>query len=501
MAGKRGGMDFDLGFSAFGSGSNRGRDPERPLRVLIVGDFGRAESTRGSPEVVVPAEIDRSIARMGFSVEFTWEGERGRVPIRDIEGFHPDALARSLPWMSRLLTLRKRLSDPASSKDALDEAGRLGLLPTQSEAPKTEPSPDAAPSGTDDLAGLLGRGGGSVRKDRDESAGVDIQAFIRKVVGDRSDSGVASPGASDALRAIDLRLTSMMRAALRDERFAGIESAWRAMQHLVSNAWDEESVRFEVMSVGGVEIDEMLASPSSLLHDAIRGAAEDAPGPADIVLLVEPTHGAGASVDRAARLARASAAAGATLVLSGDASMAGCPGVAVEPDPIRWTGTRAQDWYPGWAALVESEVSGTVAIAMPRWLARRPYGIWSEPIESFAFEEIEKGDRGRQAGHESMCWAGSGWLLVRLIVEAWTSDGAEMQLGAPCVVGDLPHAAWKDDDGSHAIPCAECYMPERTVEAIAALGFIPAASMKGRDAVVLGPIQNIAGGSLRGRWT
>ena len=501
MAGKRGGMDFDLGFSAFGSGSSPGRDPERPLRVLIVGDFGRTEGTRGSPEVVVPAEIDRSIARMGISVEFECEGERGRVQIRDLEGFHPDALARSLPWMSRLLALRKRLSDPASSKEAIEEAGRLGLLPTQGKAPGAEPSPDAPSGGGDDLAGLLGRGGGSVRKDRDESAGVDIQAFIRKVVGDRSDSGVASPGASDALRAIDLRLTSMMRAALRDGRFAGIESAWRALQHVVSNAWDDESVRFEVMSVGSAEIDEMLAGASSPLNDAIRGAAEAAPGPADVVLLVEPICGAGASVGRAARLARAAASAGATLVLSGDSTMAGSPGFAVEPDPIRWKEARAQEWYPGWAALVESAASTTVAIAMPRWLARRPYGIWSEPIESFAFEEIEKGDRGQQAGHQSMCWAGGGWLLVRLIVEAWTSDGADMQLGAPCVVGDLPHAAWKDEEGSHAIPCAECYMPERTVEAIAALGFVPVSSMKGTDAVVLGPIQNIAGGSLRGRWT
>ncbi len=500
MAGKRGGMDFELGFSASGGGANRRQDPERPLRVLIVGDFGGEGNANGKPVVVVPAEIDRAIAKLGISLEFEWEGDRTRLQIRELDSLHPDAIARSLPWMARLLALRKQLKVASTSEAAVREVESLGLLARPSGTAKTESTPAPAAGGSDDLAGLLGRGSGAGRKDQSGPAGVDIRSFIRKVVGDQPGASVPEPGTREALAAIDQRLTAMMRAALRDERFARIESAWRVLHHLASNAWDEERVRFEVMSLSVADAAGLLSSSTNSLQDWIRGGVDDASGPADVVLLVEPVCADEASIERAAHLTKAAAAVGATLILSADASMAGCPGFGAEPDPARWQSTRTQPWYRGWRAIADSDAAPGVAMVMPRWLARRPYGVWSEPIESFTFEELEAGERGLAAGHGSMSWAGGGWLLLRSIVEAWVSDGPDMQLGSPCIVGDLPHAAWKDESGSHALPCAECYLVERAIEAIAELGFVAAASMKGRDAVVLGPIQSIAGGLLRGRW-
>jgi type VI secretion system protein ImpC len=500
MSGTRGGMGFDFGFPGSGSGSGRPINPERALRVVIVGDFGAGDGRVLRPVVVEPAEIDRAIQEVGVSVETSWEGQTLSLRIRDADGFHPDSIVRELPWMKPLIALRGRLKDPASSAAAVQEARVLGLPVAHPSSAVSAPAgqPPAEPEG---LAGLLGKGVGSGGKGQAGAGGVDINAFIRKVVGETAvGSGSQENGSAEAIRAVDARLSAMMRGVLRDPRFGRIEAAWHAMRHLAANAWDEEAVRYELCSLSESAVDGVLASGRESLESLLRGSVGDADGPADVVLLVEPIRADEASMARAATVAAAVAKVGGTLILSGDAALVGSSGFGQDPDPARWQGTRSQRWSETWREIVASNASARMAIVMPRWLARRPYGLWSEPVERFTFEEVDVSERGEQAGHGVMCWAGGGWLLLRVIVEAWASDGAEMQLGSPCIVGDLPHAAWKDQAGSHAIPCSECYLVERAVEAIGEAGFVAAASMKGRDAVVLGPIQNIAGGSLLGRW-
>lgn len=499
MSGTRGGMGFDFGFPGSGSSSGRPVDPERAFRVLVMGDFGSGDKGVSGPIVVEPAEIDRAISNVGVSFTTSWERQSHHLRVRSIDDFHPDTIATTLPWMDRLVMLRKRVKDPATSAAGVREASELGLVGSAAKAADSAPAEPTA-GGDQGLAGLLGKGVGTGAKGQSGTGGVDINAFIRKVVGDVAPGSSLDGGAADASRAIDQRLSAMMRSVLRDARFMRIEAAWRAMQHVTANAWDEESIRYEIVSMTESELDQALMPANGTLEAFVRGSVGDADGPADVVLLVEPVRGDEASVARAASLAEAVTRAGATLILSGDASLVGSPGFGVEPDPARWQSTRSQKWREPWDQLAASDAATRVATVMPRWLARRPYGLWSEPIERFTFEELTESERGHAGGHGLLCWAGGGWLLLRAIVEAWASDGAEMRLGSPCVVGDMPHAAWKDATGSHAQPCAECYLVERGVEAISGEGFIAAASMKGRDAVVLGPIQSIAGGSLTGRW-
>ncbi|MCW5769333.1 MAG: type VI secretion system contractile sheath large subunit [Phycisphaeraceae bacterium] len=502
MSGMRGGMGFDLGFSAPGGGERRPDDGERPLRVLLLGDFGAGKQ---SAVAIQPAEIDQAIARLGIELEFEWEGEQQNLRVRSIDDFHPDSIAEQLPWMSRLLGLRKRIKDPANTVAALAEAKGLGLL--VSDAPLVEPSapqqPDQArtDTGGNDLAALLGRPTSAGSKPA-APQGVDIQSFIQKIVGSGPgrDSGVGAES-THAIRSIDRRLTTMMKAVLRSPRFARVESAWRALHNMVSNAWSEDEIGYEVLSADASHLEQLLSTDLSMFQSALAGHAAESAGPVDVILLVEPLRASESDLNTVHALSRLAATVDATLLLSVDAAFVGCPGFAIETDPARWTSPKQQPWWESWNRLKTSPDSSQLAAAIPRWLARRPYGLWSDPIDRFTFEELDAHERGNAAGHAAMCWAGGAWLLLRLIVEGWIENGDAMQLGSPCVVGDLPHTSWKDATGSHALPCAECYLAERGLEAISDAGLVPIASMKGRDAVVLGPVQNLAGGELRGRWT
>ena len=78
--------------------------------------------------------------------------------------------------------------------------------------------------------------------------------------------------------------------------------------------------------------------------------------------------------------------------------------------------------YAGWRSLRDSEDSKYIGIAMPRFLARRPYGAKSDPVEEFDFEEEASGQRHQQVhlGQLGLCDGGQHQPLVqalRLVLE------------------------------------------------------------------------------------
>src|SRR6202035_2863519 len=63
--------------------------------------------------------------------------------------------------------------------------------------------------------------------------------------------------------------------------------------------------------------------------------------------------------------------------------------------------------YASWRSLRESDDSRYIGLAMPRFLARRPYGAKSDPVEEFDFEEETSG-----AGPQKYTWANSAYAMA-----------------------------------------------------------------------------------------
>ncbi|MBX3360903.1 MAG: type VI secretion system contractile sheath large subunit [Phycisphaeraceae bacterium] len=332
MSGMRGGMGFDMGFRSSGGGDHRPDDRERPLRVLLLGDFG---SGKQSAVAIQPAEIDQAISRLGIELEFEWEGERRNLRVRSIDDFHPDSITEQLPWMSRLIGLRKRIKDPANTVEAIAEAKGLGLL--ASEAPSDEPpapqQPDQArtETGGNDLAALLGKPTSAGSKPA-APQGVDIQSFIQKIVGS-GPGGSASVGAdaADAIRSIDRRLSTMMKAVLRSPRFARVESAWRALHNVLSNAWSEDEVGYEVLSADASRLEQLLSTDLSVIQSTLAGDDAESAGPVDVILLVEPLRATESDLNTVHALSRLVTTVNATLLLSVDAQFVDVPDSRSKP--------------------------------------------------------------------------------------------------------------------------------------------------------------------------
>ena len=74
--------------------------------------------------------------------------------------------------------------------------------------------------------------------------------------------------------------------------------------------------------------------------------------------------------------------------------------------------------YAAWRSLRESEDSRYLGLAMPRFLARLPYGAKTEAVEEFAFEEDTQG-----ADSSKYTWANSAYAMATNITRAFKLYG------------------------------------------------------------------------------
>ena len=124
---------------------------------------------------------------------------------------------------------------------------------------------------------------------------------------------------------------------------------------------------------------------------------------------------------------------------------------------------------------------------MPRMLIRLPYGAKSDPVESFAFEEL-----GAVAGHEDYLWGNPALACAEVIARAFLGEGPGLSIEGPLEIDDLP-AHVRDQDGERRLqPCAEFALPIRVGEEMTQRGMIPLLSYGNRNAVRVMGIRSIS---------
>jgi type VI secretion system protein ImpC len=136
--------------------------------------------------------------------------------------------------------------------------------------------------------------------------------------------------------------------------------------------------------------------------------------------------------------------------------------------------------YAAWRSLRESEDSRYIGLAMPRFLARRPYGAKSDPIEEFDFEEDVEG-----ADHSKYSWANSAYAMATNITRAfkmygWTTRIRGIESGG--AVENLPTHTFPTDDGGVDMKCpTEIAISDRREAELAKNGFMPLIHKKNSD--------------------
>ena len=184
-----------------------------------------------------------------------------------------------------------------------------------------------------------------------------------------------------------------------------------------------------------------------------------------------------------ARLGALAAAARAPFVAGAAPALVGCRSLAGANDPARWEALSSDD-ARRWQALRRSPGAAWIGLALPRFLARAPYGAKTTAIDAFTFEELD----GRPAP-DALCWASSAFLGALALARGDESDQSQSESDE---IDDLPFFSFRSEGDVEMYPTAEVFWGQRAADAALARGLMPVLSARDRNAVRLVRLQSIA---------
>ncbi len=136
--------------------------------------------------------------------------------------------------------------------------------------------------------------------------------------------------------------------------------------------------------------------------------------------------------------------------------------------------------YAAWRSLRESEDARYLGLVMPRFLARLPYGIRTNPVDSFDFEEETDG-----ANHNNYTWSNAAYAMATNINRSfkeygWCTSIRGVESGG--AVQNLPCHTFPSDDGGVDMKCpTEIAISDRREAELAKNGFMPLIHRKNSD--------------------
>jgi type VI secretion system protein ImpC len=136
--------------------------------------------------------------------------------------------------------------------------------------------------------------------------------------------------------------------------------------------------------------------------------------------------------------------------------------------------------YAKWTSLRKAEDSRYIGLAMPRVLARLPYGAKTDPVEAFDFEEDVTG-----RDHHKYAWMNAAYAMAVNINRSFKMYGWCVRIRgveSGGAVTNLPVHTFPTDDGGVAMKCpTEIAIDDRREKELADLGLMPVLHRKNTD--------------------
>ena len=287
---------------------------------------------------------------------------------------------------------------------------------------------------------------------------------------------------------IDRKMSEQINQIMHTAEFQQLESAWRGLHYLISNSETDDQLKVRVMNVSKKDLHKTLKrykgaawdqSPIfKKLYEEEYGTLGGEPfgclvgdyyfdhSPMDVELLGEMSKIAAAS--HAPFLAAAAPTVFQMESWQELSNPRDLPKIFSVPE------------YAGWRSLRESDDARYLGLCMPRFLARRPYGAKTNPVEEFNFEEDAAGPDAKK-----YTWANAAYAMAVNInrsykLYGWCSRIRGIESGG--AVEGLPTHTFPTDDGGVDIKCpTEIAISDRREAELAKNGFMPLIYKKNSD--------------------
>ncbi len=293
------------------------------------------------------------------------------------------------------------------------------------------------------------------------------------------------PETAVELAELDQRLGRQLDAMLHHVDFQALEAAWRALALLAAHTAAHENIRIGVLSISRDELQADFEDAPDIIRSglyqqvyaseygqfggepyaAIIADYTFGPGPRDLALLQ--------------RMAAVAAMAHAPLIAAATPSFFGLTSHTQLPDlhhvEALWHGRQ----YDAWRAFRASDDARAVALALPRFRLRAPYGA-SAPVQDFPYFETVH-DR-----HDAWLWGNAAFafatrLTASFAATRWCPEVIGPEAG---LVTGLPPLYFTTLGPSDPRLPTEAHISERLEFALAEAGFLPLVARPGHSEAI-----------------
>lgn len=513
---------FDAQLVAVMEQSHAALSDESTFRIALIGDWsGRANRSLFATSselalwrtfVVDRDNLDQVMARLGVKLHLpvTSDGSLSlTIDFDQLDDFHPDRIIRRLEMFERLRRLRSALNNPGTFAEAAKEVRQWASPgpPEPPDEPRKEPDSigEAASTPKGSLLDqiLESETREMVTPDRTPSnLSPEISALAREAV-----APYLLPGNEEECEGlvaiVDEAISRDLRAVLHHPDFQALEAAWRALFFLVSQIETGPKLKLHLLDISRQEFEADLLGENDIESTALykilveQTSVRAGAAPWAVICGNYDFDFTSADAKLLERISLIASEAGAPFIAAAQSALVGCASLVKTPDPDDWRQSLSPDIEADWEALKLLSSARYLALALPRFLIRLPYGAETEPVEEFDFEETPK---EMMPEHESYLWANPTFAIACLLAKAFSESEWDLQPGDFQELEGLALHIYREHDESLIKPCAEILLTVRGAQKIIERGVMPLISMKDTDVVRVGLFQSLAGTKLAGRW-
>jgi type VI secretion system protein ImpC len=290
------------------------------------------------------------------------------------------------------------------------------------------------------------------------------------------------------IAALDQKLSEQVNLILHAPEFQALEGAWRGLHYLVNNTETDETLKIRVMNISKNDLGKSLKKFKGTAWDQspiFKRMYEEEFGqfggePFGAIVADYYFDNSAPDVELLSGMAKVAAAAHAPFISAAAPSVMLMESWQELANPRDLTKIFQTPEHAAWRSFRESEDSRYVGLAMPRFLARQPYGAKTDPVEEFDFEEDTA-----TLGSKSYTWANAAYAMAVNINRSfkeygWCSRIRGIESGG--AVEGLPVHSFPTDDGGIDMQCpTEIAISDRREAELAANGFMPLVHKKNTD--------------------
>lgn len=336
-------------------------------------------------------------------------------------------------------------------------------------------------------------------KPKSEEANSAVQNAVKTLVGQAlENTALVSDNSIKTIEGIiaelDKKISEQVNLIIHHEDFSKLEGAWRGLNYLVNNTQTNETLKIRVMNVSKQEIAKNLKKFKGTAWDQsplFKKLYEDEYGtaggePYGCLIGDYYFNHTAPDLEVLKGMAQIAAAAHMPFVSAADPSIMNMDSWQELSNPRDIAKIFSTPEYAAWRSFRESDDSRYIALTMPRVLSRMPYGVKTNPVEEFNFEE----DTGAGAS-DKYNWMNAAYAMGVNINRSfsnygWCANIRGVESGG--AVEGLPTHTFPTDDGGVAMKCpTEVAITDRREAELSANGFLPLLHWKNTDhAVFLG---------------